>query len=78
MHLEPSLSVPVARNLSQGYFWKAYTVKERFTHDRRGVTALEYALIAAFLSIVVYGAVVVYADNLGAAWLKLGTAIPTD
>lgn len=44
--------------------------------DRRGVTAVEYAMIAFLLAIVAYGGITVYGNNLGKAWKELGTSVP--
>ncbi len=33
-------------------------------HDRRGVTAVEYGLIAAGIAVAISGAIVLFGDNL--------------
>lgn len=51
-------------------------MSRRLADDKRGVTALEYALIAAFVAIVAYGGASIYGTQLGKAWTALGTAVP--
>jgi Flp pilus assembly pilin Flp len=42
----------------------------RFYHDRRGVTALEYALIGGLIMVVIVAGVTAYATSLG-AWFTM-------
>ena len=51
------------------------TFLRQFVRDTHGVTALEYALIAAFVAIVAYGGVTVYANQLGNQWNAIA-AVP--
>ena len=45
--------------------------------DRRGVTALEYALIAAVMGALVVTAVTTLGDSLNTAYTSIGTLITT-
>lgn len=44
--------------------------------DRRGVTALEYGLIAALIAVVIIGGVTTIGKNMSAQFTKIGEAIP--
>ena len=52
------------------------SVLTRVAQDKSGVTAVEYALIAALIAIVAYGGVSAYGNRLGIAWTRIGTAVP--
>ncbi|GBQ34256.1 Flp family type IVb pilin [Gluconacetobacter azotocaptans] len=43
--------------------------------DRRGVTMLEYGLIAALVAVVVIGAITTIGTNLNGIFDKIGTSI---
>lgn len=45
------------------------------TQDKRGVTALEYALIAGLVSIVIIGVVTTLGTNLTNVFTKIGGAV---
>ena len=47
----------------------------RFTSDRRGVTALEYALIAAVMGALVVTAVTTLGNNLDTAFTSIGSLL---
>ena len=44
-------------------------------HDRRGVTALEYGLIASLIAVVIIGAVTTLGTNIKAAFTTVGKAM---
>lgn len=46
-----------------------------FVRDLRGVTAIEYAFIAALIAIVVIGAMLLVGGALGNLWNALGTCV---
>jgi len=46
-----------------------------FTNDRRGVTALEYALIAAVMGALVVTAVTTLGNNLDTAFTSIGVLL---
>lgn len=48
---------------------------ERFFHDERGATALEYCIIAAGLSIVIVGAVNGIGSSLNTIFTSVGTSL---
>ena len=45
--------------------------------DKKGVTALEYGLIAALIAVVVIGAVTSLGGYINTAFTKVGTAVNT-
>lgn len=47
-----------------------------FAGDRKGATALEYGLLAAFISVGIYGGVQLLGGKLGALFLGLGAFFP--
>lgn len=47
----------------------------RFAEDRRAVTALEYALIAGLIAVVIVGAVSTIGTKLTDVFQKVGSAI---
>ena len=47
----------------------------RFAEDRRAVTALEYALIAGLIAIVIVGAVSTIGTKMTDVFQKVGSAI---
>ena len=44
-------------------------------HDRRAVTALEYALIAGLVGVVIVGAVTTLGTSLTSIFLKIGSDV---
>ena len=48
----------------------------RFSADERGATAIEYALIAAGISVAIASVVVSAGDNLKSYYQKIETALP--
>lgn len=50
----------------------------RFGRDRRGVTAVEYAFIAAFVAVVAYGGTSIYGEKIKVAWDRIGTTVPNN
>lgn len=48
------------------------TLKRSF-HDDAGATSIEYALIAALLSIVIYSAVQILGVNVSALWSSVAS-----
>jgi pilus assembly protein Flp/PilA len=48
-----------------------------FENDRNGVTALEYALIAAVLGVLVVTALTTLGDSLNTAYTSIGTLLTT-
>ena len=47
----------------------------RLNNDRRGVTALEYGLIASLVAIAIVAAVTTFGTNLAAEFTYIGTQI---
>ncbi len=47
----------------------------RFIKDESGVTAIEYGLIAALISVVVIGTMTTVGTNLNAVYGAIGTAL---
>ncbi len=47
---------------------------KRFRNDRRGVTALEYGLIAALIAVVIIGALTTTGQKLNATFSKVASA----
>ncbi len=47
----------------------------RLTSDEAGVTAIEYALIASMIAIVIVGAVTVLGTHLSAAYNTVATSL---
>ncbi len=43
--------------------------------DESGATAIEYGLIAAFISVVIIGAVVILGNQLDTTFTEIGTAL---
>jgi pilus assembly protein Flp/PilA len=48
---------------------------KRFIRDERGVTAIEYGLIAALIAVVIIGTVTTVGDNLDAVFSSIGTSL---
>lgn len=46
-------------------------------HDQRAVTALEYALIAGLIAVVIVGAVTTLGTSISSTFGKVSTAITT-
>lgn len=44
-------------------------------HDKRAVTALEYALIAGLIAVVIIGAVTTLGTNISGVFNKIGTDV---
>lgn len=59
---------------------KLYTMLQafsvRFKEDERGVTALEYGLIAALIAVVIIGAVGAVGDGLAATFDRIAEELP--
>lgn len=52
---------------------------QKLRHDERGVTALEYGLIAAFIAVAIIGALTTLGTDLGLLFGRISTAIsPTN
>jgi pilus assembly protein Flp/PilA len=51
------------------------TVAAHFVKDESGVTAIEYALIAGLLSIVIIGAAATLGDNLEASFDRVADEV---
>jgi pilus assembly protein Flp/PilA len=47
----------------------------RFVQDQSGVTAIEYGLIAALISVVIIGAAGVVGTNLAAVFTNIGAQL---
>ena len=47
----------------------------RFVRDCRGVTAVEYGLIAAGIAAVIVGAMMLLADDIGAMFQEISTGV---
>ncbi len=45
------------------------------THDKRAVTALEYALIAGLIAVVIVGAVTTLGTNIASTFTKIGSDV---
>lgn len=52
-----------------------FTYLSALKADKRGVTALEYGLIAALIAVVIITAVTTLGTNISAAFTKVATAI---
>jgi pilus assembly protein Flp/PilA len=52
-------------------FWK-------LLHDERGATAIEYAMIAAFIAIAAVGAMVAAADGAIGMWNAVGNNVSSN
>lgn len=48
---------------------------KRFIKDEKGVTSLEYGLIAAVTCVAILGGLAVVKPNLAAIWDSIGTAL---
>lgn len=53
------------------------TAAAALRRDRRGVTALEYGLIAALIAVVIIGGVTTLGTQLNAAFTNIGNTIGT-
>ncbi len=51
------------------------TILSHFAHDESGVTAIEYGLIAALISVVVIGALTAVGTSLNAVYTGINTAL---
>lgn len=47
----------------------------RWARDQKGATAIEYAMIASLIAVVVIGAVRLMAGNLGIVYSRIETAV---
>ena len=47
----------------------------RFLHDQRGATAVEYGLIAALISLVVFGAMSIVFHSVGTSFNLVGNTL---
>jgi pilus assembly protein Flp/PilA len=56
--------------------WVLYRL-QHLTRDRRGVTALEYGLIAAVMGALIVTAVTTLGNNLGTAFTSIGGLLTT-
>lgn len=61
--------MPTERRLPGGAFLT------RFMADRRGATAIEYGLIAAFICLAIIGSVAATGSNVSSGWAAIGTKI---
>ncbi|HEX7910163.1 MAG TPA: Flp family type IVb pilin [Paraburkholderia sp.] len=52
--------------------WTGAEYARRFISDRRGVTAIEYGLIAALIAVVIVGAVTIVGTDLNAIFTTIG------
>lgn len=48
---------------------------KRFIRDERGVTAIEYGLIAALIAVVIIGTVTTVGENLDGVFSEIGTKL---
>lgn len=48
---------------------------QRFLRDEEGVTAIEYALIAALIAVVIIGAVTLVGKEVSNTFTKIGTTL---
>jgi pilus assembly protein Flp/PilA len=46
-----------------------------FTHDERGATATEYALLLAFIAVVIIGAVTLFGSNLTSLFRNAASSV---
>jgi pilus assembly protein Flp/PilA len=53
------------------------TLAQRLRHDDRGVTALEYGLIAAVMGALIVVAVTTLSTDLGTAFTSIGNLLTT-
>ena len=49
----------------------------RWFRDQKGATAIEYALIASLIAVVVVGSIRLMAGNLGLVYSRIETAVST-
>lgn len=56
---------------------KLLAMKNAYMKDENGATAIEYALMAAGISLVIIGAVFAFGGNLNDMWSDLSTALTT-
>ncbi len=63
------------RDTDMFYFYKALFMLQRVCRDRRGVTALEYALLAGAIAAAVVAAAGVFSGDLKTAYGQLGTQL---
>lgn len=54
---------------------KLLAMKNAYMKDENGATAIEYALMAAGISLVIIGAVFAFGGNLNDMWGDLSTAL---
>jgi pilus assembly protein Flp/PilA len=50
---------------------------QKLRKDRKGATAIEYGLIAAFISVAIIGVGSTINTNLSNVWTKISTALST-
>ncbi len=56
---------------------KYFDMLINFKRDEKGVTALEYGLIAALIAVVIIGAVTTLGSNLTATFNNIGVSLGT-
>lgn len=54
---------------------KLLAMKNAYMKDENGATAIEYALMAAGISLVIIGVVFTFGDQLNAMWVELSTEL---
>lgn len=71
MHLQP----PDERNKAVTVFRLAGQAMKSFLQEETGVTAIEYALLAALIAIVVVGSVTATGNSLLGLWTAVSDAV---
>jgi pilus assembly protein Flp/PilA len=54
-----------------------FAIIKKLAADKKGVTAIEYGLIAALISVTIIGAVGLIGTDLQALFNNIATALPT-
>jgi pilus assembly protein Flp/PilA len=52
-----------------------FQLLSEFHRDRKGVTAMEYGLIAALIAVVIIGALTTLGSHLNTVFTNIGTAL---
>lgn len=71
MHLKP----PDERNKAVTVFWLAGQAMKSFLQEETGVTAIEYALLAALIAIVAVGSITSVGSSLLGLWTAVSDAV---
>ncbi|MGE5469738.1 MAG: Flp family type IVb pilin [Bacteroidota bacterium] len=64
-------------NKAAGGFERGCRALERMTRDQAGVTAIEYALLASLIAVVVAGSVAALGGSVLGMWTGIADAVTT-